>query len=184
MTSGARNISAHDHRYVRQVRRNRSSKRAGSSAWIAGQFAVEALGPGVERQRVVAAQVLDVDHLEPVALHRLDRLREARDPAAGEDVLADAELGVAHADVADEVDDAERAGLQRVGMRADDCVELVAARVLERADRQQLVVLARDLAEIALDDSQLVREPAALELRREARRPARCVVLMPVPIAP
>ena len=34
-----RNISAHDHRYVRQMRRSRSSKRAGSSAWIASQFA-------------------------------------------------------------------------------------------------------------------------------------------------
>ena len=59
-----RNISAHDHRYVRQMRRKRSSKRLGSSAWIASQLRVEALGPRVERQRVVAAQVLDVDHLE------------------------------------------------------------------------------------------------------------------------
>ena len=65
---------------------------------------VEALGPGVERQRVVPAQVLDVDHLEAAALHRLDGLGEARYPAAGENVLADVELGVEHPDVADEVD--------------------------------------------------------------------------------
>ena len=72
--------------------------------------ALEALGPGVERQRVVAAQVLDVDHLQPaVAPSRRCVCGEARDPAAGKDVLADEELGVAHADVADEVQHAQAA---------------------------------------------------------------------------
>src|SRR5213594_2470540 len=41
--------------------------------------AIEALGPVVERERVVAAQVLDVDHFQPAALAPVDRLREARD---------------------------------------------------------------------------------------------------------
>src|SRR5678815_331283 len=45
--------------------------------------AVEALGPHVQRQRVVAPQVLDVDHLEPGLLHRHDDLGEAGDPAPG-----------------------------------------------------------------------------------------------------
>src|SRR3989442_5979045 len=56
--------------------------------------AVEALGPDVERQRVVAPQVLDVEHLEPGFFHLHDDLGEARDPAAREDVLADEEVGV------------------------------------------------------------------------------------------
>src|SRR5260221_93977 len=36
---GERNISAHDQRYVRHLRRKYSSKRLGSSAWIASQLA-------------------------------------------------------------------------------------------------------------------------------------------------
>src|SRR3954468_4920715 len=81
--------------------------------------AVEALGPGVERERVIAPQVLDVHDLEAGLLAAVDRLGEARDPAAGEDVLAYPELGRAHADVADEVDDAERPGLHEIGVRLD-----------------------------------------------------------------
>src|SRR5438445_9509038 len=46
--------------------------------------AIEAQRPVVERKRVVAAQVLDVDHLQPAALAPVDRLGEARDPAARE----------------------------------------------------------------------------------------------------
>src|SRR5258708_23232918 len=74
--------------------------------------AVEALGPGIQRQRIVTAQVLDVDDLEPTLLHDNDGFRQARDPAAGKHVLADVELGVAHADMADEVQHAEAAGLE------------------------------------------------------------------------
>ena len=55
----------------------------------------------------------------PASFHRHDHVGEARDPAAGEDVLADEELGVAPSDVADEVQHAEAARLQEVGMRAD-----------------------------------------------------------------
>src|SRR5690606_27214643 len=51
--------------------------------------AVEALGPVIERERIVPAQVLDVEDLEPGALHLDDRVGEARDPAARENVLAD-----------------------------------------------------------------------------------------------
>src|SRR3989441_8980965 len=65
---------------------------------------VEATRPVVEGERVVAPQVFDVHDLQPAALAPVDRLGEAGDPAAGEDVLAYPELGVAHTDVADEVD--------------------------------------------------------------------------------
>src|SRR5437879_2565631 len=125
---------------------------------------VEALRPVVERQRVVAAQVLDVDHLQPAALAPVDRLGEARDPAAGEAVLAYPELGVAHADVADEVDHPEPARLEILGVRADHLGKLVAPRVLERPDREQLVELARHLAEVALEHLDLAFEAAALDL--------------------
>src|SRR5581483_4093211 len=39
---------------------------------------VEALGPDVERERVIASQVLDVDDLEARLLAAIDRLGEAR----------------------------------------------------------------------------------------------------------
>src|SRR5712692_1976476 len=114
-------------------------------------IAVEALRPVVERQRVVAPQVLDVHDLQSAALAPVDRLGEAGDPAAGEDVLAYPELGVAHADVADEVDHPEPARLEILGVGADHLRKLVAPRVLEGADREQLVELARHLAEVALE---------------------------------
>src|SRR5206468_6071767 len=81
--------------------------------------AVEALRPVIQRQRVVAPQVLDVHDLQSAALAPVDRLGEAGDPAAGEDVLAYPELGVAHADVADEVDHPEPARLEIPGVGAD-----------------------------------------------------------------
>src|SRR6267378_762029 len=125
---------------------------------------VEAPRPVVERQRVVAPQVLDVHDLQSAALAPVDRLGEARDPAAGEDVLAYPELGVAHADVADEVDHPEPARLEILGVGADHLGKLVAPRVLERADREQLVELARHLAEVALEHLDLAFEAAALDL--------------------
>src|SRR5204863_8833445 len=63
-----------------------------------------------------------------------------------EHVLADEEVGVVAADVADEVDQAEAALLQQAGVRADHLAQLVAPGVLEAADRDHLVELARELA--------------------------------------
>src|SRR5688572_28897523 len=71
--------------------------------------AVEALCPHVERERVVAPEVLDVEHLEPGVLHLDDDVVQARDPAAGKHVLADEEVGVEAPDVADEMDQADAA---------------------------------------------------------------------------
>src|SRR5436190_5098213 len=126
--------------------------------------AVEAQRPVVERQRVVAAQVFDVHDLQPAALAPVDRLGEAGDPAAGKDVLAYPELGVAHPDMTDEVDHPEPARLEILGVGADHLRKLVAPRVPERADREQLVELARHLAEVALEDFDLAFEAAALDL--------------------
>src|SRR5712692_1836952 len=127
-------------------------------------IAVEALRPVVERQRVIAPQVLDVHDLQSAALAPVDRLGEAGNPAAGEDVLAYPELGVAHADVADEVDHPEPARLEIPGVGANHLRKLVAPRVLEGADRQQFVELARHLAEVALEHLHLAFEAAALDL--------------------
>src|SRR5690242_2050309 len=109
---------------------------------------VEALAPRVERERVVPAQVLDVEHLEPGLLHLDDHVGEAGDPAAGEDVLADEVVGLEVADVADEVDEAEAARLERARVRADEIGERVAPGVLEAADGDHLVVLAVHAAEV------------------------------------
>src|SRR5688500_15802136 len=104
---------------------------------------VEALGPDVERERVVAAQVLDVEDFQPGLLHLDDRVGEARDPSAGEHVFADEEVGVVVPDVADEVHQPDAAVLEERGVRADDLGELVASGVLEAADAHHLVELLR-----------------------------------------
>src|SRR6266700_3494217 len=146
----------------------------------------EHLRAGPEIGAPDAAEFLDVEDLQAAALAPVDRLREARDPAAGEDVLADPELGVPHAHVPDEVDHPEAARLQVIRVGLDDLPELVAPGVLERADRKQLVELARHLAEISLEHLDLALEAAALDLRagllhllgsRIDSRPVRAVVL-------
>src|SRR3989442_1272558 len=126
-------------------------------------IAVEALAPRVERERVVSAQVLDVQHFEAGALHLDDGVGEARDPAAREDVLADEKLGLEMPDVADEMQHAETAGLEELGVRLHHLGELVAPGMLERADRDHLVVLAARIAEIA-EHLQGAAEPPPLDL--------------------
>src|SRR5438445_12833301 len=125
---------------------------------------VEAPRPVVERQRVVAPQVLDVHDFQPAALAPVERLGKARDPAAGKDVPAYPELGVADADMTDEVDHAEPARFEIPGVGANHLRKLVAPRVLERPDREQFVELPRHLAEVALEHLDLAFEAAALDL--------------------
>src|SRR2546427_4571759 len=122
--------------------------------------AVEALAPRVERERVVSAQVLDVQHFEASALHLDDGVGEARDPAARENVFADEKLGLEMPDVADKMQHAETAGLEKPRMRLHHLGELVAPGMLERADRHQLVVLAPCVAKIGVDDLQIAAELA------------------------
>src|SRR5688572_13719277 len=122
--------------------------------------AVEALAPGVERERVVAPQVLDVQHLEPRLFHLDDDVGEARDPAAREDMAADEELGLEVPDVADEVHHAEAALLEEARMRAHHLAELVAPGVLDGADRHHLVVLAPRVAEVAEHLQRAAQAPA------------------------
>ena len=166
------------------MRRKRSSKRAGSSAWMAGQFGVEALRPGVQGQGVVAAQVLDVDHFQAEALHLDHRVGQAGNPAAGKHVLADEQLGVAAADMADEMQQAQPAGLEEIGMRLDHLGQLVAPGVLEHADGDHLVVLRIHVAKVGFAHAQLLAQAAPADFGVAATAPARCVVLMPVPSAP
>src|SRR6266513_393968 len=104
---------------------------------------VEALAPRVERESVVAAQVLDVEHLEAGALHLDDGIGEARDPAAWKHVAADEELGLEAPDVADEMQHAETAGLEKPRMRL-----------------HHLGVLAPCVAKIGVDDLKLATELA------------------------
>ena len=85
--------------------RRSASGRARGSCPSSGRSA----RPHVQRERVVAAQVLDVEHFQARLLHLDDHVGEARDPAAGEHVLADEEIGVEAPDVADEVDEPDAA---------------------------------------------------------------------------
>ena len=91
---------------------------------------VEAFGPGVQRKRVMAAQVFDVEYFEPAAIHRIERLRQAGYPAAGKDVLANVEIGVETAHVPDEVNDPEPAGFEALRVRKHDFVQLVPSGML------------------------------------------------------
>src|SRR5688572_27209916 len=125
--------------------------------------AVEALGPDVQRERVMAPQVLDVEHLEAGLLHLDDHVGEARDPAAGEHVAADEEVGVVAPDVADEVQQADAALLEIAGVGVDQLGELVAPGVLEAADRGHLVEFAPGVAEVAVH-LQRIAQAAALDL--------------------
>src|SRR5437879_8999046 len=126
--------------------------------------AVEALRPGVERERVVAAQVLDVQHFEAGALHLDDGIGKARDPAAWKHVAADEELGLEACDVADEMQHAKAAGLEEPGVRLHHLGELVASGMLEGADRDHLVVLVPSVAKIGVDDLQIATELAPRNL--------------------
>src|SRR5437667_4797953 len=121
--------------------------------------AVEALGPHVERKRVVPAQVLDVEDLESRLLHLDHHVGEARNPAAGEDVLADEVVGLVVADMADEVDQAEAARLERTRMRLDQVDQPIAAGVRQAADRDHLVVLPVHAAESAFHRRGLAQAP-------------------------
>jgi len=64
----------------------------------------------------VATQVLHVEDFEAASFHAFDRAREARDPAAGEDVLANPVLGLELADVTDEMNYAQASRLQGFGV--------------------------------------------------------------------
>src|SRR2546425_3929986 len=121
--------------------------------------AVEALGPDIQRERVVPAQVLHIEDLEPGLLHLDHHVGEARDPAAREHVLADEVVGLVVADVADEVDQAEAARLERARMRLNQVDQPIAAGVLEAADRDDLVVLPVHAAEVALERRGLAQPP-------------------------
>ena len=88
------------------------------------------------------------------------------------------------ADVADEMDHAQPAGLQRVGVRADHLGQLVAAGVLEHADGHELVVWPVHFAEVGLAHAQLFAQSARGRSRRPATATCSVVVLMPVPNAP
>ena len=96
----------------------------------------------------MAAQVFHIQHLEAGLFHLDHHVGEARDPAAREDVLADEVIGLEVADVADEVYEAEPAGLERARMGLDEIDQAVAPGVLEAADRHDLVILALHAAEV------------------------------------
>jgi hypothetical protein len=111
----------------------------------------------------VAPQVFHVEHLETARLHRRNRLRQTGDPPARKNVLADVELGVARADVTDQMQHAEPAGLEKVGVGAHDLAQLVPAGVLQDTNENDFVVLAVHVAEVGLADGDPVREAAALD---------------------
>src|SRR5437868_1401712 len=125
-------------------------------------IAVEALHPGIERQRIVTAQVFDVENLETAVLHQRDRVGETRNPTTGEHVIADEEFGFAAPDVADEMQHAESARLQELRVRANHVLQLIPPRVLEDADRYDFVERPERIAKIGFDNVDAILEPARL----------------------
>src|SRR5688500_10146025 len=122
--------------------------------------AVEALAPGIQRERVVAPQVLDVEDLKAALLHLDDDVDEAQDPAPRENVLADEEIGVHAPDMADEMQQPDAALLEVARMRLDQLGELVAPGVLQAADGGDLVELAPGVAEVGVHLQRRAEAPA------------------------
>ncbi len=169
-TSLPRKTSAHDHRYVRQMRRNRSSKRTrvervdrapscGRSARPSSRASARSGGAGSRR--------------------RAPRARSApsrRAPARGS---GSSRPGKMYLRMKNSVSRAPTWPMKWMTPRAPGFIasacarhhlgQLVRSRVLERADRQQLVVLAGHLAEVAFDHAQLVVEAAARDLGAQLR---------------
>src|SRR6185312_17392953 len=63
------------------------------------------------------------------------------------------------------MDHAEPARLERIGVCTHDLGQLVSSGMLECPDGQELVVLVRDLAKIALNHADLVGKSTALYFR-------------------
>src|SRR5437870_4445706 len=115
------------------------------------------------------AQIFHVEHFQTAAFHPVDRLRQAGNPAAGENVLADVELGVEIADMADEVNDTNPAWFERGCVCRYHFGKLIAPRMFECTDRKHLVVLARDLAEVGFDNADFRVQTAARDVRAQLR---------------
>ena len=115
------------------------------------------------------AQIFHVEHFQTAAFHPIDRLRKAGNPAARKNVLANVELGVEVADMADEVDDAKTTCFERGRVRRNYVGKLIASRMFECADRKQLVILARDLAEVGFDNADFRVQTAARDVCAQLR---------------
>ena len=74
-------------------------------------IAIEALGPCIERQRVMPAKIFDVENLEPGVFHQRNRIGETWNPTAGKNIISNKELGFTTPDVADEMQHSKPAGL-------------------------------------------------------------------------
>lgn len=79
-------------------------------------------------------------------------------------MLADEELGLVATDMADEMQQAEATRLQERGMGANHLGQLVAPRVLQGADRDDLVVDRIDVAKVRLADRERAVEPPTSDL--------------------
>ena len=112
----------------------------------------------------MAPQVLDIKNLEAAVFHGDDRVGQARNPATGKNVLADEELRLETPEVADEVEHAEAAWPEQLGVGADHFGQLIAPGVLEHADRYHLVERAARLPEVRLSHRQPIGEPTPPDL--------------------
>src|SRR5918995_7495141 len=77
---------------------------------------------------------------------------------AGEDAPIDPAMHQLGAVAPDRVDQAEAAVLEAAVDDAPELIEVLRADVLEHADRNELVVVARDVAIVVQDELDLVRE--------------------------
>ncbi len=75
-------------------------------------------------------------------------------------MLADEEVGLARSDMANEMQHAQPAGLEQVGVCLDHRGQLVTPGMFEHADRHHLVVPGIGLAEVGLAHAELVVQAA------------------------
>jgi hypothetical protein len=115
----------------------------------------------LQRERVVAPQVLDIGHDQAVLLEERLHLGERRDVGAGEDVALDPWIRAPRTRVADEV---QQTAPFRLEPAIDQLAELrvvAPAHVLEHADGDERVEAALRAAVVVLDELHPTAEPTA-----------------------
>lgn len=120
----------------------------------------EALAPRLQRLGIVQPQDFDVGDREAGALDMRHHLRQRRDVAAGEDVLADEGVGGGRRrGAADGVQQHHPVRLQQRGAFVEEGAVLGDADMLEHADRDDAVEPLRQVAVVAQLDMDVVVQP-------------------------
>ena len=144
-------------RYIRHVRTNSVAVLLAHG----GLVLLEPLTPVAQRERVVQAQVLDVEHAEVRRpQHAGADLVQGRCVGAREDVPADPAIELARLVAADEVQQPAAVGPERAVDHLAERLVVARADVLEHPDRHERVAVPRDGAVVVFDELDAFEMPS------------------------